>query len=168
MATKAILTINDASLSDRSDDIELAADCSRHHAKSKPKLERTVMRKIDRWLVGFYSLVYVFRVIDSANYSNAAIINLENGTGIKKQLGLTPSQWAWSLSIFSYSYMVFEPTNTLAMKVFSPSRWMFVLILGWGVCACSSAAAQDFGGVSSFLLLPPRIHVLFVVRYIGH
>lgn len=168
MATKAILTINDASLSDRSDDIEPAADCSRHQAKSKPELERTVMRKIDRWLVGFYSLVYVFRVIDSANYSNAAIINLENGTGIKKQLGLTPSQWAWSLSIFSYSYMVFEPTNTLAMKVFSPSRWMFVLILGWGVCACSSAAAQDFGGVSSFLLLPPRIHVLFVVRYIGH
>ncbi|KAF3071044.1 hypothetical protein GL218_00944 [Daldinia childiae] len=111
------------------------------------KLERTVMKKIDMWLVGFYSLVYVFRVIDSSNYSNAAIINLENGTGIKKQLGLSPSQWAWTLSIFSYSYMIFEPTNTLAMKVFSPSRWMFVLILGWGISACSSAAAQDFTGM---------------------
>ncbi|KAI1473999.1 MFS general substrate transporter [Daldinia eschscholtzii] len=105
------------------------------------------MRKIDLWLVGFYSLVYVFRVIDSSNYSNAAIINLENGTGIKKQLGLSPSQWAWTLSIFSYSYMIFEPSNTLAMKVFSPSRWMFVLILGWGISACSSAAAQDFAGM---------------------
>jgi hypothetical protein len=39
--------------------------------------EKRVLRKVDLWLVGFYSLVYIFRVIDSSNYSNAAIINLE-------------------------------------------------------------------------------------------
>ncbi|KAI1802750.1 major facilitator superfamily domain-containing protein [Daldinia bambusicola] len=111
------------------------------------ELLRAIMKKIDRWLVGFHSLVYVFRVVDSSNYSNAAIINLESSTGIKKQLGLSHSQWAWTLSIFSYSYMIFEPTNTLAMKIFSPSRWMFVLILSWGISACSSAAAQDFTGM---------------------
>lgn len=98
-------------------------------------------------VVGFYSLVYIFRVIDSANYSNAAIINLEQGTGIKKQLGFSPSQWAWTLSIFSYSYLIFEPSNTILLKYFKPSRWMFVLILAWGVSACSSAAAQDFTGM---------------------
>jgi hypothetical protein len=42
------------------------------------------------WFVGFYSLVYIFRIIDSANNSNVAIINLEAGTGIEKQLGFTP------------------------------------------------------------------------------
>jgi hypothetical protein len=110
-------------------------------------LEKLYLRKVDTWLVGFYSLVYIFRVIDSANYSNAAIINLENGTGIKKQLGFTPSQWSWTLSIFSYSYMIFEPSNTILLKTFKPSVWMFVLILLWGVSACSSAAAQDFAGM---------------------
>lgn len=110
-------------------------------------LEKLYLRKIDAWLVGFYSLVYIFRVIDSANYSNAAIINLENGTGIKKQLGFTPSQWSWTLSIFSYSYMIFEPSNTILLKTFKPSIWMFVLIFLWGVSACSSAAAQDFAGM---------------------
>lgn len=95
------------------------------------ELEKRVMRKVDFWLVGFYSLVYVFRVIDSANYSNAAIINLEAGTGIKAQLNLNPSQWAWTLSIFSYSYLFFEPPNTLLLKTFRPSRWMFILILFW-------------------------------------
>lgn len=110
-------------------------------------LEKRYLRKVDAWLVGFYSLVYIFRVIDSANYSNAAIINLENGTGIKKQLGFTPSQWSWTLSIFSYSYMIFEPSNTILLKTFKPSVWMFVLILLWGVSACSSAAAQDFAGM---------------------
>ncbi|KAF2032928.1 retrograde regulation protein 2 [Setomelanomma holmii] len=112
-----------------------------------PVIEKRLLRKIDFWLVGFYSLVYVFRVIDSANYSNAAIINLEAGTGIKKQLGFTPAQWAWTLSIFSYSYLIFEPTNTILLKLFKPSRWMFILIMAWGVSACCSAAAMNFEGM---------------------
>lgn len=112
-----------------------------------PEEERKALRKIDVWLVGFYSVVYIFRVIDSANYSNAAIINLENGTGIKKQLGFTPSQWAWTLSIFSYSYLAFEPTNTVLLKLFKPSRWMFILIMAWGISASCSAAAQNFPGM---------------------
>lgn len=109
--------------------------------------EKKVLRKVDFWLVYFYSLVYIFRVIDSSNYSNAAIINLEDGTNIKKQLHLNPAQWAWTLSIFSYSYLFFEPTNTLLLKSFRPSRWMFFLILAWGICACSVAAVQNFQGM---------------------
>ncbi|KAJ5835881.1 Major facilitator superfamily domain general substrate transporter [Penicillium robsamsonii] len=111
------------------------------------KLEKKVMRKIDFWLVGFYSIVYIFRVIDSNNYSNAAIINLEAGTGIKKELNFNSSQWAWTQSIFSYSYLIFEPTNTILLKRVTPSRWMFVLILSWGICACAAGAAQDFPGM---------------------
>ena len=109
--------------------------------------EKRVLRKVDLWLVGFYSLVYIFRVIDSSNYSNAAIINLEEGTNIKKQLHLNPAQWAWTLSIFSYSYLIFEPSNTLLLKKFRPSIWMFVLILAWGICACSVAAVHSFKGM---------------------
>ncbi|KAI1654156.1 MFS general substrate transporter [Daldinia decipiens] len=144
-SSKVDIKVDDTAMSERRTRIDV--DIDQDLSGADLKLERAVMRKIDLWLVGFYSLVYVFRVIDSSNYSNAAIINLENGTGIKKQLGLSPSQWAWTLSIFSYSYMIFEPTNTIAMKVFSPSKWMFVLILGWGISACSSAAAQDFTGM---------------------
>ncbi|KAI0880204.1 MFS general substrate transporter [Annulohypoxylon maeteangense] len=143
--SKVDAIIDNTEISDQSNGAEITHD--REFSEADNGFEKAVMKKVDLWLVGFYSLVYIFRVIDSANYSNAAIINLEHGTGIKKQLGLSPSQWAWTLSIFSYSYMIFEPTNTLAMKVFSPSRWMFVLILGWGISACSSSAAQDFKGM---------------------
>ncbi|KAI5864156.1 MFS general substrate transporter [Durotheca rogersii] len=140
---KVDVIADDVAVAKRSSDVEIVEE----PRVFDPELEKRVMKKIDFWLVGFYSFVYVFRVIDSANYTNAAIINLENGTGIKQQLGLSPSQWAWSLSIFSYSYMVFEPSNTIMMKVLRPSRWMFILILAWGVSACSSAAAQDFKGM---------------------
>ncbi|KAJ5090235.1 Major facilitator superfamily domain general substrate transporter [Penicillium argentinense] len=115
--------------------------------RTNAELEKRVMRKIDFWLVAFYSIVYIFRVIDSNNYSNAAIINLEAGTGIKKELGFNSSEWAWTQSIFSYSYLLFEPTNTILLKGIKPSRWMFILILSWGVCACSAGAAQDFPGM---------------------
>ncbi|KAL4878078.1 major facilitator superfamily domain-containing protein [Aspergillus karnatakaensis] len=111
------------------------------------EFEKRVMRKVDLWLVGFYSFVYIFRVIDSSNYANAAIINLEEGNGIKAELGFSPSQWSWSQSIFSYSYMLFEPTNTILLKYFKPSRWMFILILAWGVSATCSGAAQNFPGM---------------------
>jgi hypothetical protein len=112
-----------------------------------PEFEKKLLRKIDVWLVGFYSLVFIFRVIDSANYSNAAIINLEAGTSIKKQSGFTPSQWAWIVSIVSYSALIFDPCNTILLKLFTPSRWMFLMIMSWGICACCSAAAMDFPGM---------------------
>lgn len=111
------------------------------------EFEKRLIRKVDFWLVGFYSLVYIFRVIDSSNYSNAAIINLEQGTGIKTELHFNPSQWAWTQSIFSYSYLIFEPSNTILLKAFRPSRWMFLLILFWGIAASASAATQNFAGM---------------------
>lgn len=91
------------------------------------EIEKKALRKVDFWLVGFYSVVYIFRVIDSSNYSNAAILNLEAGTDIKTELHFDPNAWAWTLSIFSYSYLFFEPTNTILLKRFRPSRWLFVL-----------------------------------------
>lgn len=90
-------------------------------------IEKKALRKADFWLVGFYSLVYIFRVIDSSNYSNAAILNLHTPNAIKTELSLNPNQWAWTLSIFSFSYLFFEPSNTILLKRFRPSRWMFVL-----------------------------------------
>jgi hypothetical protein len=57
--------------------------------------------KVDKRLLLWYSFVYLIMRIHVSNITNTAIINLEQGTGIKKQLGnLTSQQWAWTLSIF--------------------------------------------------------------------
>lgn len=99
--------------------------------EEKPIL-RIAHRKIDRRLLLWYSFVYLIMRIHVSNISNAAIINLEEGTGIRKQLGnLSSSQWAWALSIFYYPYMVFEPLATLALKRFSPSIWMSRIMITW-------------------------------------
>ncbi|CAG9955874.1 unnamed protein product [Clonostachys rosea f. rosea IK726] len=112
-----------------------------------PRVKKSFFKKADLWLVGFYSFVYIFRVLDSSNYANAAIINLENGTNIRQQLGFNASKWSWTQSMFSYSYMVFEPTNTIMLKAVRPSRWMFLIIFFWGVCASCTSAVQGFKGM---------------------
>lgn len=95
---------------------------------------KSAHRKIDLRLILWYSFVYLFMRIHVSNISNTAIINLEQGDGIKKQLGnLTSQQWAWVLSIFYYPYMVFEPIATLALKKFGPRIWMARIMITW-VC----------------------------------
>lgn len=97
--------------------------------------EKTLKRahsKVDHRLLFWYSFVYLIMRVHVGNISNTAIMNLEQGTGIKKQLGnLTPGQWAWVLSIFYYPYMVFEPISTLALKAFTPRKWMSRIMITW-------------------------------------
>ena len=100
-------------------------------AVDKPELE-SAHKKVDRRLLLWYSFVYLIMRIHVSNISNSAIINLEEGTGIQKQLGgLTSSQWAWCLSIFYYPYLAFEPMATVALKKFSPSLWMSRIMITW-------------------------------------
>ncbi|KAK1852293.1 high-affinity nicotinic acid transporter [Colletotrichum chrysophilum] len=115
--------------------------------EGKPIL-RIAHRKIDKRLLLWYSFVYLIMRIHVSNISNAAIINLEEGTGIRKQLGnLSSSQWAWALSIFYYPYMVFEPLATLALKRFSPSIWMSRIMITWGIISMCQGATQNYAGI---------------------
>ncbi|KAH6662598.1 major facilitator superfamily domain-containing protein [Halenospora varia] len=105
-------------------------------------------RKVDKRLLLWYSFVYLIMRIHVSNISNTAIINIEQGTGIKKQLGnLTSQQWAWTLSIFYYPYMFFEPAATLMLKKFSPSVWMSRIMLTWGIISMCQGATQNYAGI---------------------
>ena len=105
-------------------------------------------RKVDKRLLLWYAFVYLIMRIHVSNISNSAIINLESGDGIKRQLGnLTSAQWAWTLSIFYYPYMFLEPLATLALKKFNPNVWMSRIMLTWGIISMCQGAAQDYAGI---------------------
>ena len=79
-------------------------------------------QKVDTRMLYWYAFVFLVMRMNVNNISNTAILNKEEGTDIRKQLGnLSSSQWAWALSIFWYPYMLFEPVATLTLKRFSPS-----------------------------------------------
>lgn len=118
-----------------------------HHTQPKATL-KSAHRKIDRRLVLWYSFVYLIMRIHVSNISNTAIINLEEGDGIKAQLGgLTSQQWAWVLSIFYYPYMLLEPFATLALKRFTPRKWMARIMVTWGIVSMCQGATVNYAGI---------------------
>lgn len=68
----------------------------------RDKKLRVAHKKVDHRLLIWYCFVYLILRIDAVNISNTAIMNVEAGHGIYKQLGgITSQQWAWIISIFS-------------------------------------------------------------------
>ncbi|KAJ5818726.1 high-affinity nicotinic acid transporter [Penicillium riverlandense] len=105
-------------------------------------------KKADRNILIWYSFVYLVMRVHVSNISNSAIMNLEQGTGIEKQLGnLNSQQWAWVLSIFYYPYMFAEPLATLALKRFGPNVWMSRIMVSWGIVSMCQAATQNYAGI---------------------
>lgn len=109
---------------------------------------KSAYRKMDIRLVAWYAVVYFFLKLESHNITNAAIMNIEEGTNIKHQLGnLTSEQWAMALSVPHYPYLLFEPISTFLLKRFSPRKWMSRIMLTWGIIAMCHGATQNFGGL---------------------
>ncbi|KZM28224.1 uncharacterized protein EKO05_0011030 [Ascochyta rabiei] len=109
---------------------------------------KAAQRKVDKRLLCWYAFVLLFMRTNMINISNTAIMNLEEGNGIKKELGgLTSAEWAWALSIFYYPYMVFEPVATLALKHFKPNVWMSRIMITWGIISMCQAATQNYAGI---------------------
>jgi MFS family permease len=115
---------------------------------SSEKILKAAHRKVDIRLLCWYAFVFLIMRMNVNNISNTAIMNLEQGTGIKKQLGnLSSSQWAWALSIFWYPYMFLEPLATLMLKRFSPSVWMSRIMLTWGIISMCQGATHNYTGI---------------------
>ncbi|ROW06258.1 hypothetical protein VPNG_08103 [Cytospora leucostoma] len=109
---------------------------------------KSAHKKVDSRLILWYSFVYLIMRIHVSNISNTAIINLEQGHGIKKQLGnLTSEQWALVLSIFYYPYMFLEPFATLALKRFTPRVWMARIMVTWGIISMCQGATKNYAGI---------------------
>jgi hypothetical protein len=131
-----------------SKEVDYAVDSEVSSESSSEALRKIAHRKVDKRLLIWYAFVYLIMRIHVSNISNSAIINLEQGTGIRKQLGnLSSSQWAWALSIFYYPYMVFEPISTLALKHFTPSVWMSRIMITWGIISICQGATQNYSGI---------------------
>ncbi|KAF8876114.1 MFS general substrate transporter [Mucidula mucida] len=108
---------------------------------------RKVQRRIDLRILPWLCITYLVMRIDINNVSNAAIMNIEQGHGIKKQLNLSPQQWNWVISCFFYPYAALEPISTLLMKRTTPSFWIGRIMITWGIIVCCVGAVQNYGGL---------------------
>ncbi|KAJ3063002.1 hypothetical protein HK102_008587, partial [Quaeritorhiza haematococci] len=102
----------------------------------RERMERELVRKMDRRIIPFIALLYLLSFLDRVNIGNARVVGFKNGAGdMERQLGLTASQYNWTISIFFFGYVLFEVPSNLMLKRATPSKWICRIMITWGICA---------------------------------
>ncbi|THV02517.1 MFS general substrate transporter [Dendrothele bispora CBS 962.96] len=103
--------------------------------------ERKLIRKIDLALIPWLSFLYLLSFLDRTSIGNAKLYHLE------QDLHITDDQYLLALTIFFFSYAVFEVPSNVFLKRLRPSIWLSGLMLLWGVMMTVQGLVHNFGGL---------------------
>ncbi|KAI0730769.1 MFS general substrate transporter [Earliella scabrosa] len=103
--------------------------------------ERKLIRKLDLYLVPWLSFLYLLSFLDRTSIGNAKLYSLE------ADLGLSDTQYLIALTIFFFSYAIFEVPSNVFLKRLRPSIWLSLLMLLWGVMMTVQGLVHNYGGL---------------------
>ncbi|KAF8269706.1 MFS general substrate transporter [Lactarius quietus] len=103
--------------------------------------ERKLVRKIDLRLIPWLSLLYLLSFLDRTSIGNAKLY------GMEKSLHLTDKQYLFALTIFFFSYALFEVPSNIFLKRLRPSRWLSGLMLLWGTMMTVQGLVHNYRGL---------------------
>ncbi|KAM0330826.1 hypothetical protein ACHAQA_003781 [Verticillium albo-atrum] len=136
-------------------DVEMHEDPNKQEVSSiempqiDKDIERRIVRKIDMRLMPLTALIYLLCYLDRANIGNARILNSSTNDTMMDSTGMTPYEFTIALMVFLVAYSIFEAPSNLALKVFSPNRWLGVLIIGFGSFCVGLAGTHSFAQVAT-------------------
>jgi MFS family permease len=64
-----------------------------------------------------------------------------------EDLGIAPDQYNWCLTVFFFTYCVFEVPSNLLLKKLRPSRWLPFIMVSWGIVMTLMGIVQNYGGL---------------------
>ncbi|KAK0214779.1 MFS general substrate transporter [Armillaria fumosa] len=103
--------------------------------------ERKLMRKIDIALIPWLSFLYLLSFLDRTSIGNAKLYNLE------EDLHITDNQYLIALTIFFFSYSIFEVPSNVFLKRLRPSIWLSALMFFWGIMMTVQGLVHNYGGL---------------------
>lgn len=103
--------------------------------------ERKLLRKIDIALVPWLSFLYLLSFLDRTSIGNAKLYHLE------ADLHITDNQYLLALTVFFFSYALFEVPSNVFLKRFRPSLWLSSLMLLWGIMMTVQGLVHNYGGL---------------------
>ncbi|KAJ3506752.1 hypothetical protein NLJ89_g6693 [Agrocybe chaxingu] len=105
--------------------------------------ERTgrLLRKMDWNIVPFLSLLYLLSFLDRTNIGNARL------AGIEADLGMEGLDYNIALAVFFPWYVAAEIPSNIMMKRTSPSLWLCIIMVAWGVCMTLMGLVTNFAGL---------------------
>ncbi|KAJ5683776.1 uncharacterized protein N7477_000121 [Penicillium maclennaniae] len=103
--------------------------------------EAAVLRKMDLRLIPMLSVLYLLAFLDRGNIGNAKI------EGLVEDLHMTGPQYNWTLTVFFFTYCVFELPSNLLLKKLRPSRWLPLIMVAWGIVMTLMGVVQNYSGL---------------------
>ncbi len=101
------------------------------------------IRKISIRIVPIAALGFLLSYIDRTNISIAAL-------DMNADLGLSPTAFGWAISLFFFSYIIFEVPSNIALRRFGARLWLARIMLTWGLISAATAFAT--GPISLYIL----------------
>ncbi|KAL8907119.1 MAG: hypothetical protein Q9207_001611 [Kuettlingeria erythrocarpa] len=102
---------------------------------------KRVLLKMDVHLIPMLALLYLLSFLDRGNIGNARI------EGLVETLNMTGPQYNWCLTVFFFTYCIFEVPSNLILKRLRPSIWLPSIMVAWGTVMTLMGVVQDFRGL---------------------
>ncbi|KAG1139166.1 hypothetical protein G6F37_009941 [Rhizopus arrhizus] len=112
-------------------------------SSERKALTSKLVRKLDRRILPLLCILYLLSYIDRSNIGNAKL------GGLEADLNMSKSDYKWSLSIFYFSYVIFDLPSNIIMRRWRPSYWLGILMFLWGTVATAMAASKNFASIAS-------------------
>ncbi|EMD39264.1 hypothetical protein CERSUDRAFT_82011 [Gelatoporia subvermispora B] len=103
--------------------------------------ERKLIRKLDWYLVPWLSFLYLLAFLDRSSIGNAKLYNME------ADLHIDDTQYNLALTIFFFSYAIFEVPSNVFLKRLRPSIWLSASMLLWGIMMTVQGLVHNYGGL---------------------
>ncbi|MCE4061009.1 MFS transporter [Pandoraea sputorum] len=116
-------------------DARVPADTPVHRVASEA-MERAVVRKVSRRLLGFLFVLFLFSFLDRINVGFAALT-------MSQDLGLTSTMFGMASTVFYLTYVLCGVPSNLMLVKFGARRWIGAILIAWGLASSATMFAHD-------------------------
>ncbi|KAF4471992.1 major facilitator superfamily transporter [Fusarium albosuccineum] len=109
--------------------------------EERAAIDRNLVRRIDKWLIPWLSLLYLLSFLDRTNIGNARL------AGMEPDLNMSGADYNSALSIFFVSYAIFEPVTNALLKKFKPRLFFASIIVIWGTIVTLMGLITNHSGL---------------------
>ncbi|KAF9785820.1 MFS general substrate transporter [Thelephora terrestris] len=105
--------------------------------------EGRLLRKVDWKLLPWLSFLYFLSFLDRTSIGNAKLYNLTN------DLRLSDQQYLLCLTVFYFSYSIFEVPSNVILKMLHPRSWIALLVISCGIIMVAQGLVRNYGELLS-------------------
>ncbi|KFY39708.1 hypothetical protein V494_03885 [Pseudogymnoascus sp. VKM F-4513 (FW-928)] len=103
--------------------------------------EAKTLWKMDIRLIPALTILYLLSFLDRGNIGNANI------QGLSDDLGLSGPEYNLCLTVFFFTYCLFEIPSNLLLKKLRPSIYLPSIMVLWGTCTVCLGVVQNYHGL---------------------